>query len=123
MLVAVPEIAGPGALVARAWQDPLVPGAHGIPTSLGPVVSQVDVCICPGLAFDRAGGRLGYGGGYYDAWLDRVRPFAVALAVPEALVDRVPVEPHDVRVDAVVTPDEVVYTMSHRGENDGFTIR
>ena len=111
--LAVPRITGPGQMEARRYQLPLVDGAFGIATSNGPALESVDICICPGLAFDRAGRRLGYGGGYYDAWLAQARPFTVALAISEALVDNVPAEAHDWRMDVVVTPHETIYVGSH----------
>lgn len=63
-----------------------------------------DVLLIPLLAFDRSGGRLGYGGGYYDRTLARLpnRPrIGCAYAVQE--VDVVPVGPYDIRLDAVAT--------------------
>ena len=56
---------------------------------------EVDLVITPGLAFDRAGHRLGYGGGHYDRYLGRARPEAprVGIGFPLQLVDEVPVEP------------------------------
>ncbi len=66
---------------------------------------SVQVVVVPGLAFDNEGGRLGRGGGFYDRWLadraDGVLTLGVAFACQ--VVERVPMEPHDRRVDAVVT--------------------
>lgn len=64
-----------------------------------------DVVVVPGLAFTVAGDRLGQGGGWYDRFLSKVRPDCVSIGVcfSEQLVDAVPVEPHDVAVDHVVT--------------------
>lgn len=63
-----------------------------------------DMIIVPGLAFDQQGRRLGYGGGYYDAFLAR-HPgvLKVAVAFPFQVVAEVPVDAHDVRVDLVLT--------------------
>lgn len=82
------------------------------------VDEPLELVVMPGLAFDRTGRRLGRGGGYYDKFLHAARaraaqrcwapPLLVALSYRSQLVDRVPVEPHDVGVDAIVTPDEVV---------------
>jgi 5-formyltetrahydrofolate cyclo-ligase len=61
--------------------------------------------VAPVLAFDRKGGRLGQGGGHYDRWLARypeVTP--VGMAWDSQLVDDLPLEPHDRRLRAVVTP-------------------
>ncbi|HEX2025690.1 MAG TPA: 5-formyltetrahydrofolate cyclo-ligase [Actinomycetota bacterium] len=93
--------------------DELVPAPYGAkePARRVPAdPAEADVVITPGLAFDRGGGRLGYGGGHYDRLLDglprdRLR---VGIAFAEQLVDEVPVGAKDRRVDLVVTDDEVI---------------
>ena len=85
------------------------PGYRGIPEPgahcelLG--VASIDWVLVPGVAFDRAGHRIGYGGGYYDRLLPLLRADAhrVAGAFELQLVDHVPAASHDVAVDAVVT--------------------
>ena len=71
---------------------------------------ELDLVLVPGTAFDREGGRMGQGKGYYDRLLAGVRTDAklVALAFACQLVDRVPVDGHDVFMDLVVTEDEVI---------------
>ena len=61
--------------------------------------------LLPGLAFDRKGGRLGYGGGYFDAFLPRLSPSCTILAAAFSfqLVEEVPMEPHDLRTPALLT--------------------
>jgi 5-formyltetrahydrofolate cyclo-ligase len=75
---------------------------------LGP--AELDLVVVPGVAFDRSGGRVGYGGGYYDRLLARRRPGvpAVAVAFWVQLVPEVPAGRGDLRVDAIVTEREVV---------------
>jgi 5-formyltetrahydrofolate cyclo-ligase len=70
--------------------------------------SDVDLVVAPGLAFDREGHRLGYGGGHYDRYLPRMTGGALRIGVAFSLqmVERVPVEPGDERVDIVVTDQE-----------------
>ena len=74
--------------------------------------SELDVVVVPGVAFDRHGGRVGYGAGFYDRLLGRVRQdvFAVAVAFGAQVVERVPSGGTDRRVDAVVTEREVIRT-------------
>lgn len=66
----------------------------------------IDFALVPGVAFDPRGARLGYGGGYYDRLLAGCtgpRPFLVAAAFEVQVVDEVPLEEHDVRLDLIVT--------------------
>lgn len=70
-----------------------------------PDPSVIDVVVVPGLAFTPDGDRLGQGGGWYDRFLMGLRPEATSIGVAFApqIVAALPVEPHDVRVDKVVT--------------------
>lgn len=62
--------------------------------------------LLPGLAFDRLGYRLGYGGGYYDRFLAREPQHpTVALCYTFQLLDRLPTDPHDVPADTVLTTE------------------
>lgn len=67
-------------------------------------VRDCDVVVVPALAVDRAGRRLGRGGGSYDRALTRARGLVVALLHDGELLDAVPTDPHDVGVAAVATP-------------------
>jgi 5-formyltetrahydrofolate cyclo-ligase len=68
-------------------------------------LADVDLFLVPGVGFDLAGRRLGYGGGYYDTTLARVRAEVprVGLCFDEELLEGLPHEPHDAPVDVVVT--------------------
>jgi 5-formyltetrahydrofolate cyclo-ligase len=99
------------------YTDPasLVPAARGLLEPAGSrlgvdAIGQADAVLCPGLAVDRRGLRLGRGGGSYDQALARVnRPTWVAvLLYDDEIVDDVPVDLHDRRVDAAITPSGVV---------------
>ncbi len=76
----------------------------------------VDLLVVPGVAFDRRGGRIGYGRGYYDRLLARCRPDAprVGLAFECQLVEAIPMGPADQPMDLVVTEADV-YRVSERG--------
>jgi 5-formyltetrahydrofolate cyclo-ligase len=73
-------------------------------------LAEADVVLVPALAADRAGHRLGRGGGSYDRALPRVRPgaFVVAIVHAEELLESVPVEEHDATVGAVLAGAELV---------------
>lgn len=87
----------------------LVPGVWGIPEpdplrcAVVPP-GEIDWMLLPGLAFDRRGGRLGYGGGYYDRLLPQLpRLKRIAAAFECQVVDAVPRGPHDVPMDRLIT--------------------
>ena len=86
-----------------------VSGAFGIlePAIGSPAVAlaEIDAFICPGLAFDPRGGRLGRGRGFYDRMLANARPDALKLGICfriQLVADTFP-EPHDVRMDHVIS--------------------
>ncbi len=108
-ILALPVCVGPGIMEARQVTDlaALRPGAYGIlePPADAPCLAQedIDLILVPCAACDRAGHRLGRGGGYYDRYLAAYGGNAVLLC-PEALVtDAVPHEAHDRAVPIVVT--------------------
>ena len=83
---------------------------HGVPEpARGEAVAPAALraILIPGLAFDARGGRLGRGGGFYDRFLQRLegnaRPVLIGVCFGVQVVERVPMEPHDRRVDRVVT--------------------
>ncbi len=79
----------------------------------GEVDATLDVALVLGLAFDRRGYRLGYGSGYFDRFLAG-RPFpALGLAFEQQVLDRLPDEPHDIPMRAVVT-DAAIYSPALR---------
>ena len=69
---------------------------------------RFDLIIVPLLAFDRQGGRVGFGGGYYDTLLVKANCPTVGMAYSFQEVDRVPVEDHDVKLNNIVTEREVI---------------
>jgi len=70
--------------------------------------AQTDVAIVPGIAFDTACHRIGYGGGYYDRFLATFGGKKVALAYEVQIYDSIPAEPHDLPVDIIVTEDRII---------------
>lgn len=93
--------------------DPLVETAYGPREPAREVEvapDEVEVAIAPGLAFDRRGARLGYGGGHYDRFLLRLGPgsVTVGLAFAFQVIEELPLEGHDVLLDLVVTDEGVI---------------
>lgn len=93
--------------------DDLKKGMYGIyepDTSLPfPLITNKTVCVLPGLAFTPDGARLGYGGGYYDRFLQKFPQITkTALSYEELITENLPVMSHDVRADYIVTPERKV---------------
>ncbi len=93
---------------ATRWKK----GAHGIwePTA-APAVATKDLrlIVVPGVAFDAQGGRLGHGRGHFDRLLARSEALLVGLCFENRLVEAVPMEPHDVRMDVVATEKRMLF--------------
>ena len=93
--------------------DDLSSGAYGIKEP-GEDLPEADcsgktVCIVPGLAFTPSGGRLGYGGGYYDRFLSQHKDIYTIAPVYEALVtDELPLAEHDIKINKLVTEERTV---------------
>lgn len=67
---------------------------------------EIDLILVPAVCYDRQGYRLGFGGGYYDRWLEHFQGFRVGLCREAVLQDKVPTEAHDSRVDLLLTETE-----------------
>jgi len=120
VVLALPVVTRRGTpLLFRRWAPggPLVSRPFGLsePPDDAPIVTP-DVLLVPLAAFDRSGGRIGYGAGHYDATLRALRAarpvHAVGYAFAVQEVDRVPAEAHDEPLDAVVTDKGVILCRS-----------
>lgn len=103
-----------GVYAARWIQRPdrdLSPGRFGVPEprpECPPAsLAALDLALVPGLGFTRNGLRLGRGGGFYDRLLRDMSAVRCGVCRDEQVLDRLPVEPHDVRLQIVVTPSAV----------------
>jgi 5-formyltetrahydrofolate cyclo-ligase len=114
--LALPVVAGRGKpLIMRSWQwgEPLVPGVWGI-REPGPEAPEVqpDILLVPLLAFDRGGHRIGYGAGYYDLTIARLRAkkpiAAIGIAFAAQEVETVPRTAFDAQLDLVLTENETI---------------
>lgn len=109
--VALPVAQSDGKMQFARYDGVLVPGRYGIPEP--PRSAQVmlpqpgDLVLVPALAYDRAGRRLGRGGGYYDRFLAHADCCTVGLIRAAFLLDALPAEWNDVPVSAVITEDGV----------------
>ncbi len=113
--VGVPVIEGKTQPLKFALWTPdtrMVAGAFGVPIPADPEFFEPEILIVPLLAFDRAGARLGYGGGFYDRTLDQLRARRATLAIGFAFAgqesDDIPQEPTDAPLDMIVTERGVI---------------
>ncbi|NMO95740.1 5-formyltetrahydrofolate cyclo-ligase [Paenibacillus lemnae] len=103
-------------LYCLSREDELIVGAYGIrepdPQTADAFQEIPEVIWVPGLAFDVQGGRLGYGGGYYDTLCSRLRaltmeggkrPLWMGIGCSPQLMENVPMDDHDLRLDGLVT--------------------
>ena len=114
--VAAPRIAGRRRMeffFIKSRAD-LRPGAWNIPEpgpwcAKAPLPDEKTLVILPGAAFDRSGTRIGYGGGFYDVYLegnDKCRKAALAFDVQ--CMDKIPADEHDVRAEIIITEKELI---------------
>jgi 5-formyltetrahydrofolate cyclo-ligase len=113
VVVALPRIDGAALVpVTYAPGDPTTTTSFGAeePVAGAPLdPSSIDVVGVPGVAFDRRGRRIGYGGGYYDRFLRGLPAFTVGLVFGLQVVDAdLPAGRFDLPVDAIVTEEETI---------------
>lgn len=110
----LPRCEADGIMTARRILElgELQRGAYGIrePSPGAPEFppERIQLILTPGMAFDRRGGRLGRGKGYYDRFLQNTNGMTVGVCFGARLLAQVPMEPHDRRMDAVVTEYETI---------------
>lgn len=73
-------------------------------------IKDIDVVIVPAVAYDINGFRLGYGGGFYDRFLENIREDAVTIGIAFDLqiFNEVPKEPHDAQLDYIITESRII---------------
>jgi 5-formyltetrahydrofolate cyclo-ligase len=113
VMVALPRIEGTALVpIPYAPGDPTTTTTFGAEEPVGGIPldpSSIDVVGVPGVAFDRGGRRIGYGGGYYDRFLRGLPAFTVGLAFGLQVLDEdIPAGRFDLPVDAIVTEEETI---------------
>ena len=105
-------------MVAALYGEDFALSAYGIREPLGERYDgEMDVAIVPVLAADTRGGRLGYGGGYYDKYLSaHPETLRIAYGFDFQIVRQVPTEEHDVMMDVIVTDKRIVRTNARQRE-------
>lgn len=108
----LPRVAGDDLEILPYHRECLNVGSYDIEEPTGADIVSIDVIdlvIVPAVAFDRRGYRLGRGKGYYDRLLSCAKVIKVGVGYDFQLMESVPVESHDVPMDIVITPSELLY--------------
>lgn len=110
----VPKCTGKGIMEVYEISslDELAAGAYGIlepDESCEKILSpeEIDFSLIPCISCDREGRRLGHGGGYYDRYLEQSRSVKAIVCRSRLMLDEVPTEPHDVRMNLVISEEKV----------------
>lgn len=74
------------------------------------IANDFDIIVIPGVAFDENGNRIGYGGGYYDKYLEKniFKAKKVALAYEEQILERIESDFHDIKVDFIINTKKII---------------
>ena len=71
-------------------------------------VEKIDINVLPGLAFDLEGGRIGYGGGYYDRYFYDKECLNISLCYEIQIIDKIPMESHDIEYDYLISEERIL---------------
>ena len=108
-----PRVVGQRLVLHPYVPDRLVRHRYGMlePPANAPIVDPgtLDLVLVPGVAYDRRGGRMGFGGGFYDGFLPTTPALRVGITYDACLVDKLPCDEHDQRMDWIVTPTQLLY--------------
>ena len=125
--VTLPEVSQIKAVQITDPENDVEPGYCLIPEPKNDIIDdktvdpgQIDIVVVPGSVFDAQGGRLGYGGGFYDRFLSERAPRAIriGLAYELQMTDEVPTESHDQFMDYVVTEKKIYTCKGGQREKD-----
>ncbi len=111
-LIILPVVNGED-LILKEYNDSseLRTGAYGIQEPSGELFSdynKIDLAIIPGVSFDKVGNRLGRGKGYYDRLLPKIKAFKIGTCFSFQLSEEIPTEPHDTKMNLVVTENGIL---------------
>ena len=95
----------------------LKPGQFNVPEPPkdSPIVQtkNIDLVIVPGIGFDKTGQRIGFGKGYYDRLLKHINCPKIAAAYEFQVIENIPSEDHDEKVDFIITEKNIYFTPAH----------
>lgn len=95
----------------------LVLGTYGILQPQNPIdfdLEKIDIIIVPGIAFDIKGFRIGYGKGYYDKFLKKIKkPIKIGLTFDELIIEFIPISDEDVPVDIIISEKRIIQVKNY----------
>lgn len=97
--------------------DELSAGAYGISEPSGnnkALITEDTICIVPAFSFASDGTRLGYGGGYYDRFLEKSEIYTIGICYDEMFSESLPSEKHDIKIKTVITEERTVQCSAER---------
>lgn len=108
--VFLPTVEGDELILCRYTPERMKAGAFGIMEACGESVrpDEIDLIIVPGTAFDTDRNRLGRGKGFYDRLLADTGAYKIGVAYDMQVVDAVPCEPHDIKLDRIITEKRTI---------------
>lgn len=106
----LPVVAGDNLIIKRYNKELLKVGAFGILEPTGEEIdfNIIDLIVVPGVAFDRNLNRLGRGKGFYDKLLANSNAYLVGVGYDMQIVDCIATEPHDVKMNCIITEKEIL---------------
>ena len=108
-IITLPKIRKNSQMNFYQWSinDPLVINEFGIPEPISKMVKHPDVLLVPLVAFDKNFNRIGYGGGFYDRYIKKIKKKKKVLTIGFAYsfqkVKKIPTNKHDIRLDFIIT--------------------
>lgn len=96
-------------------------GIRELPKQLQKIIpaKEIDLCLLPGIAFDLYGNRLGFGSGYYDRYLLKIRPYVKRIALAyecQLYPNTLPTDSHDLPMDYILTEKQLYQTIAQKNE-------
>ena len=108
-LISLPKIEKNSQMNFFCWsiKDPLTINKYGIPEPTSNILTYPDILLVPLVAFDKHFNRIGYGGGFYDRYIKKIKKnkkiITIGLAYSFQKVREVPINKHDIKLDYVAT--------------------
>lgn len=89
-------------------EDKFLPGRFGLSEPVGTIANkaEIDLLIVPGLVLSKEGYRIGYGKGFFDQYLSDFNGYTIGVGFQEQIIDHIPIENHDIRLQAILTDEE-----------------